>query len=153
MRIIPKTVLIAHVKIWTVYCFVCRVNFQALIGWGAKTKACKPIINQVEKTQFDYAASVSAYSDSVLAYGDRDCFSRCIYFFRFVFSENKKTFRNFILQIYNKKTEVGQWRCFSCCYSHCFRCCYSHCFSITCLFIIVFFFQMELLGIIIVPKK
>ena len=83
MCIIPKTVLIANVKIWTVYCFVCRVNFQALIGWGAKTKACKPIINQVKKIQFDYAAGVSAYSDSVSAYGDRDCFSRCIYFFLF----------------------------------------------------------------------
>jgi len=89
MCIIPKTVLIANVKIWTVYCFVYRVNFQALIGWGAKTKACKPIINQVEKTQFDYAAGALAYSDSVSAYSNSDCFSIYIYiFFLFVFSEN-----------------------------------------------------------------
>ena len=43
--------------------------------------------------QFGYdivAAGVSAYSDSVSAHSDRDCFSRYIYFFRFVFSENKK---------------------------------------------------------------
>ena len=79
MCIILKTVLIANVKIWTVYCFVCRVNFQALIGWGAKTKACKPIINQVEKTQFDYAAGVSAYSDSVSAYSDRPFISFCVF--------------------------------------------------------------------------
>jgi hypothetical protein len=63
--------------------------------------------------QFGYdivAAGVSAYSDSVSAYSDRDCFSRYIYIFFFVlcFQKIKKTFRNFILQIYNKKTEVGQ---------------------------------------------
>ena len=101
MCIIPKTVLIANVKIWTVYCFVYRVNFQALIGWGAKTKACKPIINQVEKIQFDYAAGVSAYSDSVSAYSDRHCFSSYIYIFFFLCFQ--KTFRNFILQIYDKE--------------------------------------------------
>ena len=58
-----------------------------MIGWGVKTKACKPIINQVEKTQFDYdivAATVSAYSDIVSETVSAD------QLFRFVFSENKK---------------------------------------------------------------
>jgi hypothetical protein len=112
----------------------------------------KSIITQVEKTQFDYdivAASVSAYSD-------RDCFSKYIYFFRFVFSENKKkTFKNFILQIYNnkKKNGSGTVTLFQLLFSCCFSCCYSCCSSITCLFLIVFFLQMEHLGIIILPKK
>jgi hypothetical protein len=41
--------------------------------------------------QFDYdivATSVSAYSDSVSTYSDRDCFSIYIYFFVLCFSEN-----------------------------------------------------------------
>jgi hypothetical protein len=44
----------------------------------------KSIINQVEKTQFDYAASVSAYSDIVSETVSAD------HLFCFVFSENKK---------------------------------------------------------------
>jgi hypothetical protein len=43
----------------------------------------KSIITQVEKTQFDYAASVSAYSDIVSETVSAD------HLFRFVFSENK----------------------------------------------------------------
>jgi hypothetical protein len=68
----------------------------------------KSIITQVEKKHnLIIAASVSAYSDSVSAYSDRDCFSIYIYiFFRFVFSEN--FLEIFILQIYNKKKKVGQ---------------------------------------------
>ena len=59
----------------------------------------KSIITQVEKTQFDYdivAANVSAYSD-------KDCFSRYRFFFVLCFQKIKKTFRNFILQNYNKE--------------------------------------------------
>jgi hypothetical protein len=58
---------------------ICRFQIA-----GFQAKLCK---------QFGYdivAAGVSAYSDSVSAYSDRDCFSRYIYFFRFVFSEKKK---------------------------------------------------------------
>jgi hypothetical protein len=55
--------------------------------------------------QFDYdivATSVSAYSDSVSTYSDRDCFSRYIYiFFRFVF------FRKFLEILFCKFIKNG----------------------------------------------
>ena len=53
-------------------------------GKSAEFLPHKSIITQVEKTQFDYVASVSAYSDIVSEIVSAD------HLFCFVFSENKK---------------------------------------------------------------
>jgi hypothetical protein len=76
-------------------------------GKSMELLPCKPIINQVEKTQFDYdivAASVSAYSDIVSETVSAD------HLFHFVFSENKIKLLKilFCKFIIIKKTEVGQ---------------------------------------------
>jgi hypothetical protein len=107
----------------------------------------KPIINQVEKTQFDYdivAATVSAYSDRVFS---RPFIIIIIYIIIYIYmcfqKIKKKTLKILFCKFIKKKKKR---ECDSDVVSAVVT-------SITCLFLIVFFLQMEHLGIIILPKK